>query len=164
MMPPLKKTAEEIKNRYKYEIDISDDWKTGHRIYDLFFGKFGVSIDKYNFKEKIINLIEIIRNNNTKKDKALLKSYEEKLVEIADSINKIMEKIKEEYRSMGTILYNLTNSCKDNIDKLNVLNTYKRICTEILDKEAEKYIKYEKIFLTFNDDIMDINNKLNLDS
>ena len=122
-----------------------------------------MSIDKYNFKEKIINLIEIIRNNNTKKDKALLKSYEEKLVEIADSINKIMKKIQEEYRSMGTILYNLTNSCKDNIDKLNVLNTYKRICTEILDKEAEKYIKYEKIFLTFNDDIMDINNKLNLD-
>ena len=65
MMPPLKKTAEEIKNRYKYEIDISDDWKTGHRIYDLFFGKLKVSIDKYNFKEKIINLIEIIRNNNT---------------------------------------------------------------------------------------------------
>ena len=60
-----------------------------------------MSIDKYNFKEKIINLIEIIRNNNTKKDKALLKSYEEKLVEIADSINKIMKKIQEEYRSMG---------------------------------------------------------------
>ena len=39
-MPPLKKTAEEIKNRYKYEIDISDDWKTGDKIYDLFFGKF----------------------------------------------------------------------------------------------------------------------------
>jgi len=82
-------------------------------------------------------------------------------MEIKDSIEKLMKKLEEECNFMKNILYELTYSCKSNIEKPDVLNTYKRICGEILDKEAEKYIKYEKIILEYNDNIIDINNKLN---
>ena len=43
-----------------------------------------------------------------------------------------------------------------------MLDVYNKISKEILDKEAEKYIKFEKLFLSFSDIIIDINNKLNL--
>ena len=161
MMPLINKTSNEIKNKYKYEIDIFDDEKTATIINDLFFAKFSVSLEKYNFFERVANLMKIIEIKKTKIDKAILESYEDKLNEIENSIRKIMGKLKEEYYFMERILYQLTVSAKENIDKLDVLNTYNRMCTEILDKESGKYIKYEEILLAFNDDIIDINNKLN---
>ena len=42
-----------------------------------------------------------------------------------------------------------------------MLDVYNKLGKEMLDKEAEKYIRYEKLFLSFNDIIIDINNKLN---
>lgn len=161
MMPLINKTSNEIKDRYKYEIDMSDFVKTGDMINYLLFFRFSSSLNKYNFFERIENLIEIIKKKKDKIDNAILKSYENKLMEIKDSIEKLIKKLEEEFNFMKKILNELTYSYKNNIKKPDVLNTYKRICGEILDKEAEKYIKYEKIILEFNDDIIDINNKLN---
>ena len=42
----------------------------------------------------------------------------------------------------------------------DILDIYKKIGKEILDKETHKYIKYEKLFLLFNK-IYDVSKKLN---
>ena len=112
MMPIINKTSNEIKNKYKYEIDIFDDKKTGGIINDLIFTKFSVSLKKYNFFGRVANLMKIIKNNKTKIDKAILESYEDKLKEIENSIGEVIKKLKEEYYFMETILYELTDSCK----------------------------------------------------
>ena len=44
------------------------------------------------------------------------------------------------------ILYNLYYGCKKYENNIEVLNIYKKISREILDKEAEKYIQLEKLF------------------
>ena len=42
------------------------------------------------------------------------------------------------------------------------MNIYIKVINAILDKEIDKYIKYEKLFINFNDIIIDITYKLNL--
>ena len=160
----MNKTIDEIINKYKYIIDISDRDKTANRINDYFYARLITSIDKYCFNERIIKLNEILGKNKNKIDENILQLYIKELKEIEDTIKQILDKQREDYFFNFKLLYELTKDCENDKDNLEVINIYNKIGKDILDKEAKKYIKIEKLFLTFNDNLIDITNKLNLNN
>ena len=160
----MNKTIDEIINKYKYIIDISDRDKTANRINDYFYARLITSIDKYCFNERIIKLNEILGKNKNKIDENILQLYIKELKEIEDTIKQILDKQREDYFFNSKLLYELTKDCENDKDNLEVINIYNKIGKDILDKEAKKYIKIEKLFLTFNDNLIDITNKLNLNN
>ena len=157
----MNKTIDEIINKYKYIIDISDRDKTANRINDYFYARLITSIDKYCFNERIIKLNEILGKNKNKIDENILQLYIKELKEIEDTIKQILDKQREDYFFNSKLLYELTKDCENDKDNLEVINIYNKIGK---DKEAKKYIKIEKLFLTFNDNLIDITNKLNLNN
>ena len=154
-------TLDEIKDTYKYEIDISDNLKTVNRINDFFIVKFEINFEKYNFEERILKLTETLEKRKNKIDKETLVLYENNLKDIKEITQKTIKELNDEYRHISRKLYSFTVKCEENLDKLGMLDVYNKLGKEMLDKEAEKYIRYEKLFLSFNDIIIDINNKLN---
>lgn len=162
MMNTISKTIDDIKDRYKYNIDVLDYKKTADRIYDDFCYKLKQSIKEYNFEDNIIKLNKTIQDKATKLDKDTLTSFSNKVKEISDTIEDIKKTIKDEYGETWLFLYRSTKQYKINKNLPEALNFYEIMSQEILDKEANKFIKYEKIFLAINENIIDIYKKLNL--
>ena len=48
------------------------------------------------------------------------------------------------------------------LEKPEALETYYKIVNSIIKENAEKLIKYEKIFLIYNENFLEINKKLNI--
>lgn len=155
-------TIDEIRERYKYEIDITDSGKTASMINNLFYAELLISFKKYCFPERIKKLNEILGNNKNKIEKNTLKSYIKEVKAIEDTIKQIMEKQKEDYSFNSTLLYKLTKQCEYDLDNEEIINLYNNIGKDILDKEVKNYIKIEKLFINFKDSLIDITNKLKI--
>ena len=120
------------------------------------------SIDEYNFKERINKINQTIKSGKTKIHKDILNSFSNKLKEISDNLDKNRTKLLSENCSISITLKSLKISYEKNQDNLEALNIYKKITKEILDEEVDKFIKYEKLLLNYNDIIIDISKKLSL--
>ena len=48
------------------------------------------------------------------------------------------------------------------LEKPEALETYNKIVNSIIKENAEKLIKYEKIYLIYNENFLEINKKLNI--
>ena len=93
----INKTIDEIKNKYKYEINISDYLKTVNRINDFFIIKFEINFKKYSFEERLLKLTEIIEKCKNKINKDTLVLYENNLKDIKEITQKTMKKLNDEY-------------------------------------------------------------------
>ena len=154
-------TIDEIREKYKYKIDISDFLSTVDQIYDTFYIELQLSIPKYHFEENILKVKQIIEEKKTKLKNNKLKLFADKIKDISDEIKTLKKDIYEEYKSTWLFLYRLTKNYKENKYVPEALDLYEKMGKELLDKEAKKFIKYEIIFLTINDNIIDIFNNLN---
>ena len=161
MMNLKNNTIDEIREKYKYKIDISDFLSTVDQIYDTFYIELLLSIPKYHFEENILKVKQIIDEKKTKLNKNKLKLYADKIKDISDEIEKLKKDIHEEYEPTWLFLYRLTKNYKENKYVPEALDLYEKMGKELLDKEAKKFINYEKTFLTINDKIIDIFNNLN---
>lgn len=162
MNPITSKTLEKIKNAYKFEIDLSNCIGEPIIINHSLFGGLICSIDEYNFKERINKINQTIKSGKTKIHKDILNSFSNKLKEISDNLDKNRTKLLSENSSISITLKSLKISYEKNQDNLEALNIYKKITKEILDEEVDKFIKYEKLLLNYNDIIIDISKKLSL--
>ena len=82
------------------------------------------------------------------------------LNDISDGCKKIIGKVKHDYEEHVAILGRITHDYFKNIDKPGVKDVYLRIGKDIIDKEINLFIKYHKILILYNDNIINIKNNL----
>ena len=73
-----------------------------------------------------------------------------------------MDQQKVDYYFYYILLLKLTRQCEYNMDNLEAIDIYNNIGEDIFNKETKKYIIIEKLFVIFNDSLIDIRNKLNI--
>ena len=148
-------SIEEIRNKYKYSIDYSNILNKPDFILFGIFATIYDSYKKFNFSEKI-SIIDKQLQNKAKKDK--FESYNEKINEIKDFVKNIEDDIFNEYTFTSRLLHN----AEDNYKYYKDNDIYKKYSKGLLDNLIEIYIKYEKKFICFNEQLIDIINLLKI--
>ena len=100
-----------------------------------------------------------------KKDKIeenKLESFDKTLKEISDECKRIDEKARLDFHEVSSMLTALTDDYNHSKNKPRAAEIYVKISNDIIDKEASKYIQYEKKLILYNDLIIDI--KKNFDN
>ena len=72
----------------------------------------------------------------------------------------IREKVKSEYWHYFQLLGTISNNYQENINKPGAQNVYVKINEDIIGKEANKFMHYEKLFILYNDEINNIKKNL----
>lgn len=156
------KTVDDIQKRYQYTIDPLDDLSTALFEYSWLFGEFIVTLKHYKFDENIMELKKKIQMKKDKIEESKLESLDKTLTEISDECKKIDQKARLDFNEISSMLTAITNDYKSNKNKPGAAEIYVKISSDIIDKEASKYIQYEKKLILYNDLIIDI--KKNLDN
>ena len=151
-------TIDDIKKGYEYKIDPLDSINTALIIYCMLFGHFCIKLDR--FDENIMEIKTNIQNKRDKTDGNTLESYDKTIKEISDNCQKIRKTVKLDYREISLMLTEITDDYKKNKDKPGSSNIYEKISADIIDKEVNKFIQYEKILISYNDHIINIKNNL----
>ncbi len=163
-MIPVTHSIEEIREKYKYEIDFFEFWKNPDVIHDRHLGRFMIHFDEYNFNKRLNIIDDHLKREKDKINKDLLESNVKEIKEIRDEIEIIPRKMFDEHLDTSVILEKLENNYHKNEDVPGAMNLYKKLFKEILDEEVERYIHQEKVVLLINDKIIDIFHKLNLNN
>jgi hypothetical protein len=77
------------------------------------------------------------------------------------SIDEIEKAILED-ENTNDVLYDMQLKYDYYLEKPEALETYNKIVNSIIKENAEKLIKYEKIYLIYNENFLEINKKLNI--
>ena len=154
------KTVDDIQKRYQYTIDPLDDLSTALFEYSWLFGEFIVTLKHYKFDENIMELKKKIQMKKDKIEESKLESLDKTLTEISDECKKIDQKARLDFHEISSMLTAITNDYKSNKNKPGAAEIYVKISSDIIDKEASKYIQYEKKLILYNDLIIDIKKNL----
>lgn len=125
------------------------------------FENFKVHIEKFRLEQKIENITKTI-NDCDIKDKELIEEYKDKLKNIKMKIDNILKTIKEEQDYSWEIIFDFGlkfNNCEEIPEAKDI---YKKISTSMIKEYVEKLIKSEKKLISFNDSLIELNNKLNI--
>ena len=148
-------SIEEIRNKYKYSIDYSNFLNRPDFILFGILATIHNSYRKFNFSEKI-SIIDKQLQNKANKDK--FESYNEKINEIKEFVKNIEDDFFNEYTFTSRLLHN----AEDNYKYYKDNDIYNKFIKEKLDNLIEIFIKYEKKFICFNDQLIDIINLLKI--
>ncbi len=158
----MKPLINEIKERYKFTLNPSETLDNIHLINASLYVEFKSAIKKYNFKKKINKIKEVLEDEKEEINQELKKSLSLKIEEIEMSIDNTLKKIEKEHHDRFILFLDFTYDYNDFKNRTEARNTYHKIIEGILNQAAENFIKYEKIFVLINDNILDIKNKLNI--
>ena len=154
------KTIDDIKKNYDFKYD--DSSKERPSILNLMnFANFRIHTDPYKLEEKIENANIIIKEGKIK-DSKIIEECLKQINDIKASIDKIKKIIHEDEDSSDSILYNMEKKYGYYLGKPEALETYNKIVNIIIKENAEKLIRFEKIFLIYNEYFLEINKKLNI--
>lgn len=153
-------TIDEIKKYYQYKIDPFNMKDTPFIIYCMFYGHFVVRYEDYAFEERINEIKKILNDKSDQIDKTILESYDNTLNQILEDSKEIREKVKSEYWHYFQLLGTISNNYQENINKPGAQNVYVKINEDIIGKEANKFMHYEKLFILYNDEINNIKKNL----
>lgn len=151
------KTLEYIQQRYKFTINTFEE---AEKINDSFVGKIMVSLKDYNFMARIEKLRLLILKKEPKLDDEKKNFYIAKLDDLAIKVAESKGEMIGVHFQTECFFFDLRDNYIMNINKPFALDTYIKICKDILDKEANKYINKEKIFIYYNETLNDLYNKL----
>ena len=158
----MSKTLDVIQNRYKFEYkpDESLDYEVARDIYHFLFGYLITSYNKYNFDERLKKLSDILKRKETKIREEEFIFYNNKINEFITQTKNIREKFLDEYHNYSFLFYKFKMNYDANQNVPETLDICKNILKDLLNKISKSCINYEKEFLSINDLIVDINNKL----
>ena len=125
------------------------------------FSTFEIHISSYKLEQKMEDLENKIKEGKIK-DAKIIEQCTEQLNNMKVTIKDIFKKIKEDEQTSNHILYNMELKYDDYSEVPEALDIFKRISSSILKENVEKLIKYEKIFLLYNEFLIDINKQLNI--
>ena len=148
-------SIEEIRNKYKYSIDYSNFLNRPSFILFGILATIHNSYKKFKFSEKI-SIIDKQLQNKANKDK--FESYNEKINEIKEFVKNIEDDFFNEYTFTSRLLHN----AEDNYKYYKDNDIYNKFIKGLLDNLIEIFIKYEKKFICFNDQLIDIINLLKI--
>ena len=153
-------TIDDIKKCYtfKYE-DFSKD--SPSLINLMNFTLFEIDTKPYKFEEKIENLKNIIKEGKNK-DIKVIEECSKQLKYIKVAIDEIMKKVNECKDSSEEMLNDLYSKYDYYLEKPEALETFNRIVNSIINENAKTLIKFVKKLLNYNDSLLDINKKLNI--
>ena len=152
-------TIDDIRKYYKFKYDDSSTEKPS-LLNRMNFALFRIHTAPYKLEEKIEKANKIIKEGKIKDSKIV----EECLKQINDmkaSIDEIEKAILED-ENTNDVLYDMQLKYDYYLEKPEALETYYKIVNSIIKENAEKLIKYEKIFLIYNENFLEINKKLNI--
>lgn len=112
-----------------------------------------VTLQDYNFKNRIKKIGQIIQEKASKINEEKLKLFDDCQIELEKTINNLEKKIDESFNTTYHILSELKENYEINRDKVSVEKLYQDMYKDILDKESKNYINYEKQFVIINDNI-----------
>ncbi len=141
---------DEIKKKYKYDFNSG---KNITRIIMDLYGNILVTLQDYNFKNRIKKIGQIIQEKASKINEEKLKLFDDCQIELEKTINNLEKKIDESFNTTYHILSELKENYEINRDKVSVEKLYQDMYKDILDKESKNYINYEKQFIIINDNI-----------
>lgn len=87
--------------------------------------------------------------------------FEKTLKEISDDCKKIDQKVSQDFHEISPMLNDITEDYRYHKEKPGASDIYLKISRDIIDKEVNKYIQYEKKLISYNDYIINIKNDLN---
>jgi len=161
MIQDKSQTIDELKEGYKYTIDPLNFNNNAYIIYGLFYGRFIVRFkDYYRFEEKIKEIKHILLKKEDKIPKNILDSYEAILKDISDGCQKVYKKVDSYFDEYDPIIWEIFYDYKRNRDKPGAADIYLKIGKEIIDKEVNTLIHYEKKLISFNDEIITLKKNL----
>ena len=161
MISEKNQNIDELKEGYKYSIDPLDFNNNALIIYALNLGHFIVKFKEYyRFEEKIKEIKHIILKKGDKIPKNILESYEVILNDILDGSQQVYKKVDSYYDENIAILLEISRGYERNRDKPGAVDIYLKIGKEIIDKEVNTFIHYEKILILFNDKIITLKQNL----
>ena len=153
-------TIDILKKQYEYTIDPLDFKCTSLIKYYRFFGYFLFAFEKYALDKKIKEIKKNIHDQGDKIPKNILESYEKTLKDISDGCEKIIKKVKFDFREITQLLIPIIDDYKKNKDKPGASEIYIKVSRDIIDKEINIFIKYEKMVILYNELIFDIKKNL----
>ena len=153
-------SIDKIRIFYKYTLDFSNEKNTPDYILYRLFGKISNTIRNFHFGKKISKINEIIQNKKSETNKNILEKYAKEINEIEKTLENYDNNTFEEHFFASCLIENIEYKFKNKNINDDIL--LKGLITEILDNLVLKYIKYEKLFISLNDNLTDIINKLTL--
>ena len=121
---------------------------------------FVVRLVKYRFEEKIKEIKNIIIDKGDKIPKNILDSSEKILKDISDGYQNIKKKVDSDYDEITPIIGAISYDYERNKDKPGAGDIYQKISKEIIDKEVNTLIHYEKTLISYNDYIISLKKNL----
>ena len=125
------------------------------------FSNFELHIEKYKLEQKIENITKIINKGNIK-DKKLIEECKIKLKNIKMKMDNILKIVNEDQNTSWEIIFNLGLKYENYDEIPEAKDIYKKISISLIKENVEKLIKFEKNFILFNDSLIELNKKLNI--
>ena len=154
MKPYKSPSIDEIKKKYEYKIDPYNFIDTAYIVYALLNGRFALQFESYKFDEKIEEIKKMINNKRDKIDKTTLESFEKTLKDISNLCEEVNKKLELDCDEISPIISGISMDYERNTDKPGAVDIYLKISKEMIDMEVYKYIKYERIFVLYNEHII----------
>ncbi len=127
------------------------------------FTTFDIHISSYKLEQKMEDIDKIIKEGKIK-DTKIIEQCTKQLNNMKATIDDIYKKKKEDINMSFSFLYPMERKYDFYAEKPEAFETFKRIATSIIKEKIDKLIKYEKIFILFNDICIDLIKKLNINN
>lgn len=117
--------------------------------------------NQYKLEGKIENINKII-NNGEIKDIKLIEECKTELENIKKNMDNILKTVDEDMRTSWSSIYHLGEKYENYDEIPEAQDIYKKISISMIKENVEKLIKFEKKFLLFNDSLIDLSKKINI--
>lgn len=156
-------TINTIKEKYKYTINYSDEFKKPDSILFSLYGAITLTIKGYHFKEKIAKIKETLKNQENSKSTDFIEFYRKEIEKIEECIENTLKKIDDfNMFYINDVPFNYENDYNYYKNKYKTDEIYKKVIEGAVKVLSEKNIEFEKLLVLYNDKIMDIFNLLNI--
>ena len=156
-------TIDEIRGLYKDKFDVNNPKQDPSIINLLNFGQLELRIKKYKFEKRIKETNMAIKEAKSQ-DTNIIEECAKQLNDIKLSIDDILKKMKEDKELSGTVLFYMKLKYDYYLSSPEGLEAYQSVGNSMLKENVEKLIKYEKIFILYNEKLIDINKKLKVNN
>jgi hypothetical protein len=156
-------TIDEIRGLYKDKFDANNPKQDPSIINLMNFAEFEYRIEKYKF-EKRIEDINIAIKEAKNQDTNIIEECAKQLNDIKLSIDNILKQMKEDKDLSGSVLFYMKLKYDYYQSSPEGLEAYQSVGNSMLKENVEKLIKYEKIFIIYNEKLIDINKQLKVNN
>ena len=122
---------------------------------------FQIHIKKFRLEQKIENMTKTI-NDGDIKDTKLFEEYKDKLKDIKMKIDDILKTVQEELETSWGEIYDLGMKYGGYNEIPEAKDIYKKISASMIKEYVDKLIKSEKKIILFNDSLIELSKKLNI--